>query len=64
MPQFNIPAEFLHICEEEVVRSSLTSLPLKAAFAEQRSMTLNQVHDWMRSTRNAFESAVKAAQPE
>lgn len=61
MPQFIIPAEFLHICEEEVVRSSLTSLPRKIEFARQRDMTLDQVHDWMRLTRNAFESAVKSA---
>jgi len=56
-----IPDEFLAICREELVRGTLTSLPLKVAFAKQRGMTFEQVDTWMQSTRAAFRAAVEAA---
>lgn len=63
VPSYPLPAPFLAICREEVVRSSLTSLPRKLDFAKERGMTLEQVHQWMVDTRNAFEIAVRAAVP-
>lgn len=56
-----VPDEFLAICREELVRGTLTSLPLKVAFAKQRGMTFEQVDAWMRETRRAFRAAVEAA---
>lgn len=61
MTTFTVPANFLAICKEEIVRSGLVSLPLKAAFAESRGMTLQQVDAWMISTHKAFQDAVGAA---
>jgi hypothetical protein len=53
--------EFLHICEEELVRTRLTSMPLKYEQAKARGMTIEQLHDWMRATARAFKEAVTAA---
>ncbi len=62
MTTFTVPTEFLVICKEEVIRSGLVSLPLKARFAESRGMAIEQVDAWMVATRKAFEAAVGAAQ--
>lgn len=51
---------FLAICQDELVRTSLTSLPLKAAFAKERGMSLGDVEPWMRKTRQAFSAAFAA----
>lgn len=56
-----VPDEFLAICREELVRGTLTSLPLKVAFAKQRGMPFEQVDVWMQATRAAFRTAVEAA---
>lgn len=57
---FTIPEPFLAICQEELRRSSLTSLPLKLEFMRERGLPdLDAVNDWMRRTRQAFESAIK-----
>ncbi|MBN3761268.1 hypothetical protein [Burkholderia sp. Ac-20365] len=57
-----VPAEFLLLCQEEVFRASLTSLPLKLRAMEERGFaTIDDLHVWMTSTRAAFEAAVKAS---
>lgn len=61
VPAKAVSAEFLHICQEEVLRARLTSLPLKLEFGKTRGMTLDEVHNWMLATRAAFENAVAAA---
>lgn len=50
-----LPEEFLQVCREECVRSTLTSVPLKFQFMAQRNMrSLDDVHDWMQKTRTEF----------
>ncbi|MEX3983862.1 hypothetical protein AB4Y45_33295 [Paraburkholderia sp. EG287A] len=56
-----VPEEFLSICEDEMNRGTLTSLPLKLRFGAARGMSLDEVHDWMGNTRAAFVTAVNAA---
>lgn len=60
---YQLPAAFLALCQEELLRSSLTSLPRKLDFGKQRGLTLDQVHQWMLDTRKNFEAAVAAAVP-
>ncbi len=60
---YPLPAAFLVLCQEELLRSSLTSLPRKLEFGKQRGLTLDQVHQWMLDTRKNFEAAVTAAVP-
>lgn len=60
---YRLPAAFLALCQEELIRSSLTSLPRKLDFGKQRGLTLDQVHQWMLDTRKNFEVAVAAAVP-
>lgn len=53
------PNNWLHICQEELQRGKLTSIPLKVRFMEERGFKdLDEVHDWMISTRKAFEAMV------
>lgn len=52
---------FLLICQEELVRTRITSLPQKLVLAKERGMTLDELHDWMRTTAHAFKDAVTAA---
>lgn len=52
---------FLFICQEELVRTRITSLPQKLEVAKDRGLTLDEMHDWMRATANAFKEAVTAA---
>jgi len=60
----SMSADFLAICKEELERGTLTSHPLKWEFAKRRGMTsLDEVHDWMAKTRDAFKDAVKTAEP-
>jgi hypothetical protein len=56
-----IPEAFLFICQEELVRTRITSLPQKYEIAKERGMTQDELAAWMRSTAKAFEAAVKAA---
>jgi len=52
---------FLTICTNELERGKLLSLPAKYEFAMRQGMgSIDEVHDWMRSAREAFESVVNA----
>lgn len=51
--------EQLHILKEEVARGKLFSLPNKIRFMYERNMKdLEEVHEWMKQTRTAFENLV------
>lgn len=63
--------EFMAICRDELERGSLTSMPLKLEFMRRRGFaSVDEVHDWMQTTRQRFADAVTracilpAAQPE
>lgn len=63
-PTAEVPEPFLQICREELERSGLTSIPLKAEFAKRRGWALSEVEPWMIQTRRNFEKAVAALQSE
>lgn len=55
----SFPQDFVKICQDEVTRGSLTSLPKKYQFMEDRGYTsLNDLHQWMSETRRKFIDAV------
>lgn len=62
-PQAAATPDFLKICQEEMARSSITSLPMKLGFMASRGMTAEQCDEWMRTTRRNFVAAVTATQP-
>lgn len=57
-----VPDDFLQICQEEMARGSITSLPMKLGTMAARGFSsVTEVEEWMRTTRRNFVAAVTAA---
>lgn len=59
-----VPAtpDFLKICQEEMARSSITSLPMKLGEMAARGLgSIEETEEWMRTTRRNFVVAVTDA---